>query len=254
MNNFKERMRSGEILLGTAIETPEPDVAELMGILGFDWFWIDMEHCPLDVKDVQTILQAMGRSETATLVRVPWNDPVYIKRALDLGPTGIIVPWVNSEEEAKKAVMACRYPPEGIRGCGPRRPVWYKDFTEYVREANENVVVVVQIETKDAIRNLREIISVPGVDGTMVGPGDLSASLGHLGYPNDPEVLSAIKTIVDAHKGTTVCPGMASNPVDAEKHIEMGFRLVNVGSDLGFMRTAATETLSRLRNYLKESR
>ncbi|MEM3465286.1 MAG: aldolase/citrate lyase family protein [Candidatus Jordarchaeales archaeon] len=240
--------------MGTAIETPEPDVAELMGTLGFDWFWIDMEHCPLDIKDVQTILQAMGRSETAALVRVPWNDPVYIKRALDVGPTGVIVPWVNSEEEARKAVMACRYPPEGIRGCGPRRPSWYEDFTKYVREANENVVLVVQIETRDAIRNLKEILSVPGIDGTIVGPADLSASLGHLGYPNDPEVLDAIKTIVDTHRGTTVCPGIASNPDDAEKHIEMGFRLVNIGSDLDFMKRSAMESLRRLRNYLKTRR
>lgn len=251
MASFKERMRSKDVLIGAMIETPEPDVAELMGTLGFDWFWIDMEHCPLDFKHVQTILQAIGKSEAASLVRVPWNDPVYIKRALDLGPSGVIVPWVNSEEEARKAVIACKYPPEGIRGCGPRRPTWYKDFTKYVREANEEVVIVVQIETNDAIRNLRKILSVPGVDGTMVGPADLSASLGHLGYLKDPEVLDAIKVIVDTHKGTPVCPGIASNPEDAEKHIEMGFRLLNVGSDLGFMTAAATETLRRLRNYLK---
>ncbi len=251
MRSFKERMRSGEVLIGVVVETPEPDVAELMGTLGFDWFWIDMEHCPLDFKDVQTILQAIGRCEAATLVRVPWNDPVYIKRALDLGPTGVIVPWVNNGEEARKAVVACKYPPEGIRGCGPRRPTLYKGFTEYVREANENMVVVVQIETGDAVRNLREIVSVPGVDGTIVGPADLSASLGCLGYPNDPEVAEAIRLVADAHRGAKVCPGIASNPNDAEKHIELGFRLVNVGSDLGLMKMAATETLRRIRDYLK---
>jgi len=251
MDGFKERMKGGDVLIGSVIETPEPDVAELMGTIGFDWFWIDMEHCPLDVKHVQTILQALGRSETATLVRVPWNDPVYVKRVLDLGPTGVIIPWINNVEEARKAVMACKYPPEGVRGCGPRRPTWYRDFTNYVREANENVVVVVQIETADAVRNLMEIISVPGVDGTIVGPADLSASLGHLGYPDNPEVLDAIKTIVDMHRGTAVCPGIASNPEDAERHIEMGFRLVNIGSDLGFMKIAAANALNKVRNYLK---
>lgn len=146
--------------------------------------------------------------------------------------------------------MACMYPPDWIRGCGPRRAILNKDFTDYVTKANENVVVVVQIETKEAIGNLNGIVSVPGVDGTIVGPADLSASLGHLGYPNDPEVHKAIRLIVDTHKGTKVCPGIASNPNDAERHIEMGFRLVNVGSDLGFMKTA-TETLLRIRNYLK---
>lgn len=250
MSSFKERMGSGEVLIGAMIETPEPDLAELMGTLGFDWFWIDMEHCPLDFKDVQTILQVVRGSEAATLVRVPWNDPVYIKRALDLGPTGVIVPWVNNRDEALKAVMACKYPPDGIRGCGPRRPVWYMGFTEYVRKANENVVVVVQIETGDALRNLSEILSVPGVDGTMVGPADLSASLGCLGYPDEPDVVEAIKRVADAHRGTKVCPGIASNPRDAERHIELGFRLVNVGSDLGFMRMAAEETLKRIRGSL----
>jgi len=251
MESFKERMRSKEVLIGAAIETPEPDIAELMGTFGFDWFWIDMEHCPLEIKDVQTILQAMGRSKTATLVRVPWNDPVHIKRVLDLGPTGVIVPWVNNQEEAGKAVIACRYPLEGIRGCGPRRPVWYRDFTEYVTKANEEVVVVVQIETREAIGNLKEILSTPGIDGTIVGPADLSASLGHLGYPKHPEALEAIRQIVDTHRGTRVCPGIASNPDDAREHIEMGFRLVNVGSDLGFMQMAATETLQKIRKYIE---
>lgn len=251
MSSFKERMRSGEVLIGAMIETPEPDVAELMGTLGFDWFWIDMEHCPLDFKDVQTILQAVGKSEAATLVRVPWNDPVYIKRALDLGPTGVIVPWVNSRDEAVKSVAACKYPPDGIRGCGPRRPLWYRGFTQYVREANESVVVVVQIETVDALKNLSEILSVPGVDGTIVGPADLSASLGYLGYPDEPRVVEAIRHVAEMHKGTNICPGIASNPKDAEKHIELGFRLLNVGSDLGFMRMAASETLKRVREWLE---
>jgi len=115
-------------LIGGAITTPEPDVAELLGMLGFDWLWIDMEHCPLDFKDAETILQALGGSTSAPIIRVPWNDPVYIKRTLDLGPAGVIVPWVNSREEAEAAVRACLYPPEGIRGCGPRRAAprrWY---------------------------------------------------------------------------------------------------------------------------------
>ncbi|MBO3753933.1 MAG: 2,4-dihydroxyhept-2-ene-1,7-dioic acid aldolase [Candidatus Brockarchaeota archaeon] len=250
MSSFKERMRSEDVLIGAMIETPEPDVAELMGTLGFDWFWIDMEHCPLDFKHVQTILQAIGKSEAASLVRVPWNDPVYIKRALDLWPTGVIVPWVNSRDEAVKAVSACKYPPEGIRGCGPRRPVWYRSFTEYVREANESVVIIVQIETVDALKNLSEILSVPGIDGTMVGPADLSASLGYLGYPDKPEVVEVIRHVAEMHRGTNVCPGIASNPKDAEKHIKLGFRLLNVSSDLGFMRMAAVETLKQIREFL----
>jgi len=252
MMDFKERMKSGEVLLGAAIETPEPDIAEFMSTLGFDWFWIDMEHCPLDIKDVQTIMQVIGRSDVTPIVRVPWNHPVYIKRVLDVGAAGVIVPWVNDERDAEAAVRACRYPPNGIRGCGPRRPIWYEDFKKYVTEADGRVIVIVQIETREAIRNLRRILSTPGVDGTMVGPVDLSASLGHLGEPGNPEVQRAIKSIAEAHKGTDVCPGIASDPWNAQRHIEMGFRLVNVGSDMRFIEIAARETLRRLRRFLEE--
>ena len=132
MMDFKERMKSGKVLLGAAIETPEPDIAEFMSTLGFDWFWIDMEHCPLDIKDVQTIMQVIGRSDVTPIVRVPWNDPVYIKRVLDVGAVGVIVPWINDERDSEADVRACRYTPHGIRGCGPRRPVWYEDFKKYV--------------------------------------------------------------------------------------------------------------------------
>lgn len=252
-NSFKERLRKGEVLIGAAIETPEPDIAELMGMFGFDWFWIDMEHAPLEIKEVQTILQAMGRSETAPIVRVPWNDPVYVKRVLDLGAAGVIIPWVNSEAEAKAAVSACMYPPKGIRGCGPRRASWGTEFSEYVERANENVTVIVQLETRKAMKNLGRILSVSDVDGTMIGPADLSASLGFPGHPENPVVQNAIKKILRGHVGSRVAPGIASIPQDARKHIEMGFRLVNVGSDLGFMESAAVETLKGLHEFVKKN-
>ncbi|TLN05396.1 4-hydroxy-2-oxo-heptane-1,7-dioate aldolase, partial [bacterium] len=227
--------------------------AELMGMFGFDWFWIDMEHAPLEIKEVQTILQAMGKSETAPIVRVPWNDPIHLKRVLDLGPAGVIVPWVNSEAEAKAAVRACMYPPKGIRGCGPRRASWGTGFSEYVERANENVTVIVQLESRKAMANLGRILSVSGVNGTMIGPADLSASLGFPGHPDNSVVQSAIKDILKRHTGSSVSPGIASSPQDARKHIEMGFKLVNVGSDMGFMESAAVETLNELQGFLRRN-
>ncbi|MCX8171878.1 MAG: aldolase/citrate lyase family protein, partial [Candidatus Bathyarchaeota archaeon] len=171
---FKDRLKGGELLLGTILSTPEPDIAEFMSTLGFDWFWIDMEHCPIEIKSVQTILQAIRGSRAASLVRVPWNDPVYIKRVLDLGPDGVIIPWVNSKSDAENAVKYCRYPPKGIRGCGPRRPIWFRGFTEYVTKADEELVIIVQIETREAVENARNIVSVEGLDATIIGPADLS--------------------------------------------------------------------------------
>jgi len=245
--NFKVRLRSGEVLLGAVLSTPEPDIAEFMSTLGFDWFWIDMEHCPLEIKSVQTILQAIRGSGVASLVRVPWNDPVHIKMVLDLGPDGVIIPWVNSRIDAENAVKYCMYPPRGIRGCGPRRPTWFRVFTEYVTKANEEIVIVAQIETKEAVENIKEIISVKGLDATMVGPADLSASLGFLGRPESPKVYEAIEKVLAAHEGANVVPGIASTPESVEKHIGMGFKLVSVGGDLGFIAIGAKEALRKIR-------
>ncbi|MEM1989603.1 MAG: aldolase/citrate lyase family protein [Candidatus Bathyarchaeia archaeon] len=244
---FKVRLKSGEPLLGTVISTPEPDIAEFMSTLGFDWFWIDMEHCPLEIKSVQTILQAIRGSDVASLVRVPWNDPVYIKRVLDLGPDGVIIPWVNSRTDAENAIRYCMYPPKGIRGCGPRRPVWFRVFTEYVTRADEEVVIVTQIETREALENIRGILSVKGLDATMIGPADLSASLGFLGNPKSPVVTEAIKRILEAHKGTDVVPGIFSSADDAGKYLEMGFKLICIGSDLDFLARGAKEALNKIK-------
>ncbi|OYT65264.1 4-hydroxy-2-oxo-heptane-1,7-dioate aldolase [Candidatus Bathyarchaeota archaeon ex4484_205] len=248
---LKDRLRSGEILLGACIETPEPDYAEVMGLIGFDWLWIDMEHCPFSIKDVETTLQALQSTDAGILVRVPWNDFVYIKRVLDLGPDGVIVPWINSSREAEEAVEACRYPPEGIRGCGPRRVAWRRGFEEYVKNANKEVVVVLQIETGEAVRNLDEILKVDGVDATFIGPADLSANLGHIGELDNTEVLETIREVLRRHEGKEICPGIAATPGSAQRYIEMGFRLVSVGSDLGFMRMKAEEILRKLRSLLK---
>lgn len=244
---FKSRLKTNETLLGAAISTPEPDIAEFMSTLGFDWFWIDMEHCPLEIKSVQTILQAIRGSGVASLVRVPWNDPVYIKRVLDLGPDGVIIPWINNKIDAENAVKYCMYPPRGIRGCGPRRPTWFRDFTEYVTKANDEIVIVAQIETKEAVENVREIISTEGLDATIIGPADLSASLGFLGHPESAVVARAIKSILEAHKGSNVVPGIASGINHVEKYLRMGFKLICVGSDLDFLAMGAREVLRRIK-------
>ncbi|MEM1607597.1 MAG: aldolase/citrate lyase family protein [Candidatus Bathyarchaeia archaeon] len=244
---FKDRLKGGEPLLGAVISTPEPDIAEFMSTLGFDWFWIDMEHCPLEIKSVQTILQAIRGSGVASLVRVPWNDPVYIKRVLDLGPDGVIIPWVNNRVEAENAVKYCMYPPKGIRGCGPRRPVWFRGFTEYVTKADEEVVIAVQIETKEAVEKIKDIVSVKGLDATIIGPADLSASLGFLGHPENPAVAEAIRTVLEAHKGTSVTPGIFSGINNVERYLEMGFKLICVGSDLDFLAAGAKEALRKVK-------
>jgi len=248
-NLVKEKLKREEAVIGAAITIPSPDIAEMLSNLGFDWLFIDMEHAPLDVKDVQLILQVIESSDVTPIVRVPWNDPVVIKRALDVGAMGIIVPWVNSREEAEMAVKACKYPPKGIRGCGPRRAAKYGlETLSYLKSADEEIVVVVQIETVKAVESIKEILSVDGVDATFVGPMDLSASLGHLGNPDHPEVKEAIRTIIKAHSGTKVAPGIASSLGKVEEHLRMGFKFLNVTSDCDLITRGGREVVE----YVKE--
>ena len=249
-NYVKEKLKRGKIAIGAAITIPHPDIAEMIANLGFDWLFIDMEHAPLEVKDVQTILQAVEYTEVTPIVRVPWNDPVVIKRVLDVGAMGIIVPWVNSKEEAIKVVKACKYPPEGIRGCGPRRAALYGlETQEYLKRIDKELLIVIQIETKKAVENINDILSVKGIDATLVGPMDLSASYGFLGQPNHPKVKEIIKRIADAHKGTNVVPGIASSINNVREHVEMGYKFINVTSDCDLIMSQGKNILKMLRDW-----
>ena len=252
-NPLKEKLRNKDVALGVAVTIPCPEVAEALAHIGFDWLFIDMEHAPLELTDVKLILQAVAGTNTVPVVRVPWNDFVVIKRVLDLGVLNIIVPWMNSHKEAEEAVKACKYPPEGIRGCGPLRASLYGLKTkEYLEKANSEVAVIVQIETAKAVQNINEILSVKGVDATFVGPMDLSASLGYLGNPQHPEVKAAIEKIAKAHENTKVCPGIASSIEQLKEHLELGYRFINIGSDIGLITGGARKLLESAKNILKE--
>ncbi len=252
-NPLKEKLSMGEPAFGAAISVPCMDVAEALASLGFDWLFIDMEHAPLGFRDVQNILQAVEHTGATPVVRVPWNDPVYVKRVLDLGVYNVIIPWVNSREEAEAAVRACRYPPRGIRGCGPRRASLYGlKMREYLESADSEVMVIVQVETVKAVKNLKDILSVEGVGATLVGPADLSASLGFLGQLDRPEVKETIRKIAEAHAGTGVIPGIATSPSGAVEYLEMGFRLLSVGGDIGFMIDSGRRVLEKLKSLKKK--
>ncbi len=250
-NLLKEKLKRGEVAIGAAITIPNPDVAEILANLGFDWLFIDMEHAPIDVKDVQMILQAIEYTNVTPIVRVPWNDPVIIKRVLDLGAMGIIVPWVNTKDEAIKAVSACKYPPKGIRGCGPRRAALYGlKLKEYLAKADEEILVIVQIETKEAVNNLKEILTVEDLDATFVGPMDLSASYGLLGQPNHPKIKEIIRYIAECHRGTGVIPGIASSPTNVEEHIKLGYKLINVTSDCSLLIEGGSKIVKNIKKLL----
>lgn len=237
-NSLKAKMKRGEVAIGTTVSIGHPDVAETLGGIGYDWILIDTEHAPLEVGTVQALIQSMSGSKSVPIVRVAWNDIVMIKRALDIGAYGIIVPWVNTREEAERAVKAIRYPPKGLRGFGPRRAALFDP--SYVKSAEKELVLGVQIETKTALENLDEILSVEGIDAAVIGPADLSYSLGILMQYDSPKFNAALdKVVAAANKHKVVAGFLAVDNV--ERRVKQGFTWLNVSADLGLLKSAAAK-------------
>ena len=243
-NPLKAKLKQGKPAYGIGLSIGHPDVAEIIGKLGYDWAFIDTEHSPMDVADVQVLLQAMSSSSTVPIVRVAWNDMVMIKKALDIGAYGIIVPWVNSREEALRAVQAVKYPPEGLRGWGPRRAAL--GDPDYAKTANDEILLCVQIETQQAVDHIDEILSVPGVDAVMIGPNDLSLSLGVFTQWESPKFKDAIAKIRDSCIRNGVAPGIVAIN-DVEKRLEEGFRFFQVTQDTMLLSNYGAEVLRRCR-------
>ena len=210
VERFRQRMREGKICVGTSVQVADPLVSEVAAQAGNDVIWIEMEHSHLDLADLMGHIMALRGTPAAPLVRVSWNDPVRIKPILDMAPAGIVVPMVRSAAEARQAVQACRYPPEGIRGFGPIRNMYGMDsMAEYLEVAAEQIMVFVQIEHIDAVNCLDEILATPGLDGIVLGRNDLSGSMGKLGQHSDPEVLDAIDTVFARARQTELFIGVS---------------------------------------------
>jgi 2-dehydro-3-deoxyglucarate aldolase/4-hydroxy-2-oxoheptanedioate aldolase len=247
-HSFRSRLGAGELLVGTIVTLAAPEVAEILAGAGFDWLFIDGEHGPLDARDAQALLQAAD-GRCPSLIRVPVGEEVWIKKALDVGAAGVIAPQVQSAEDAERIVRLCKYPPEGSRGVGVARAHGYgRRFREYVDRANEEVAVVLQAEHVAAVRNIRSIVSVPGIDAILLGPYDLSASLGKPGQVSDPEVQQAIATIRESCLKAGVKLGaFAADARTARSFVEQGFTLIAVGIDSLFLMSAAGDTLASTR-------
>ena len=232
-NRFKAALAGDDVLIGLWSTLCSNIVAEIVGDSGFDWILIDTEHSPNELPQVVSQLQALAPSPTAPIVRPAWNDAVLIKRLLDSGVNSLLIPFVQNAEEAQAAVAATRYPPAGIRGVtGSGRAARYGRVKAYLHSAADEIAVIVQIETGEALANLEAIAAVDGVDAVFIGPSDLSASLGHLGNPSHPEVQAALKQgvtqLVEMGKPAGI---LAFNRDDALRYIDWGVRFVAVGSD-----------------------
>jgi 2-keto-3-deoxy-L-rhamnonate aldolase RhmA len=250
-NLLKEKLNTGKPIVGTFVGLGHPDVTEWLSRLGFDWLLLDAEHGPLDFEKLQQMMQSMNGTDCVPIVRPQWNDPVIIKRVLDMGAYGVLIPWVNSKREAENAVRACKYPPEGIRGYGPRRAAMLDK--DYYKTANTELLVAVQIETLEALDNLDEILSVSGVDACYVGPYDLSSNMG-LGIPprwSDSRYLSALDKVLAAATRHGKAAGMFTTLENIEWALEKGFRFNTVDDADAFLVRGAQMALEKARGWKK---
>jgi 2-keto-3-deoxy-L-rhamnonate aldolase RhmA len=241
-NQLKTQLDEGRTTYGAWITLSHPAISEYLATIGFDWFVFDQEHSPLDVDTTQVMMQASRASDVTPLVRVAWNDPVRIKKALDIGAHGLVIPMVSSAADAELAVAACRYPPAGIRGAGPSRMLMTDP--DYVATANEEVMVIVQIESRDAVENAADILAVEGVDAFFLGPVDLSYSLGRRGDVSHADVQQAIDRVREAAAAAGVAGGIwqGAGKTIPERAAE-GWKMIAVGFDAGFLTAGAREAL-----------
>jgi len=244
ISNLRRRLQQGELLLGTIVTLNSSEVTELLAEVGFDWLFLDAEHAPLEASGLQAMLQAAGQ-KVACVIRVPALDEAAIKHALDSGAGGVIVPQVHSAEQAAHAVQWARYPPAGTRGLGFARAQHYGfQITEYLQQANEQTLVVIQAESAEAVRNIEAIVRVPGLDAVLIGPYDLSASLGQPGDLDHPDVRQAIARITHACQGAGMPLGIFGLTAAAVRpYMAQGFRLIVVGVDTLLLGQAARELL-----------
>lgn len=248
-NKFKAGLIARNLQIGLWSTLGSNIVAEVIGHSGFDWVVLDTEHSPNEIPDLVSQMQAMARGTASIVVRPAWNDKVLIKRVLDMGAQSLVIPFVQNAEEAKAAVAATRYPPDGIRGVtGSGRAAQYGYIEDYLHVAGNEIAVIVQIETGDALKEIEAIANVEGVDGVFIGPADLSASMGYIGNQHHEEVQNALKTAAEKLKALNKAAGiLAFDPDDIKRYIEWGYTFVAVGSDLSILRNGAQQLAQQYR-------
>jgi len=248
-NAFKQALAKGERQVGLWSGLASPIVAEILAGAGFDWIVIDGEHGPNDITTLLPQLQAMRGGTAEPVFRVPWNDAVIIKRALDVGARSLLVPFIQNAEEARRAVAAARYPPLGIRGVavGPRAND-YGRIQSYHRNAHLDTCVLLQVETRAALKEIEAIAAIDGVDGIFIGPSDLAADFGHLANPMHPDVQAAIKDAAQRIRAAGKSAGtLSGNADDVERLFDLGFNFTATGSDAGILARGAENLAARFR-------
>ena len=236
-NRFKHAIAAGQLQIGLWCSLCSNIAADIVRDSGFDWVLLDTEHSPNEIPDLVAQLQAGEGGQATPIVRPAWNDTVIIKRCLDIGAQTLLIPYVQNAEEARRAVEAVRYPPAGVRGVAvASRASRFGRVTDYLKKANAEQCLLVQVETRSAMEQLEAIAGVEGVDGVFIGPSDLSASLGHIGNPAHPEVQKALEDAVRRLKAVGKPAGiLTSNEDEVRRYISWGYTFVAVGPDVGLL-------------------
>lgn len=248
-NAFKAALRDGRRQVGIWSTLSHHIAAEILAGAGFDWILLDTEHAPNELPMIQNQLQAVVGGTATPIVRPAWSDMVLVKRYLDIGAQTLLFPYVQNAQEARNAVAYTRYPPEGVRGfCGVARATGYGRVQSYHSHASDEICVLVQVETRAALSQIESIAAVEGVDGIFIGPGDLSADMGHLADPRHADVWEAIENAVGRIRKTGKAPGIFAGEADVQRCFDMGFTFVSVGNDAGILARAADRLAEKFRN------
>ena len=238
---IKQILKEGGVSIGSWMSMAHVSIAEILASSGFDWVVIETEHTAIDVSEVLRLLIAIEGRGAVPLVRLAWVDPIQAKAVMDSGAAGVIVPMVNSKADAELAVKSIKYPPLGFRGVGLARAQGYGvTFKEYMAAANQDSLLILQIEHIDAVQNIEEILSAPGIDGTFIGPYDLSSSMGLAGQLNHPEVQAAQQRVLEATKAHGLAPGIHlvhpdTAAEDLRRCVGLGYRFIALGTDILFL-------------------
>jgi 2-keto-3-deoxy-L-rhamnonate aldolase RhmA len=245
-NAFKHAIAAGKLQIGLWCSLCSNIAADIVSDSGFDWLLLDTEHSPNEIPDLLAQLQAVRGGTATPIIRPAWNDPVLIKRVLDIGAQTVLLPYVQNPDEAQRAVASVRYPPAGIRGvAAASRASRYGRVAGYLKNADAEICTLVQVETRTALDQLEAIATVDGVDGVFIGPSDLSASFGHVGNPQHPEMQKVLEDAVTRLKKVGKPAGiLTGNEEEARRYIGWGYTFVAVGADVGLLARGA-DTLAK---------
>ncbi|MEE9595465.1 MAG: aldolase/citrate lyase family protein [Acidiferrobacterales bacterium] len=238
---IKQSLKDGKVSIGSWMSMAHVSIAEILALAGYDWVVVETEHTAIDVSEVLRLIVAIEGRGAIPLVRLAWNDPIQTKAVMDSGAAGVLVPMVNSKADAELAVSSVKYPPLGSRGVGLARAQGYGvTLDEYVRNANDHSLLMVQIEHIEGVRNIDQILSVSGIDGTFIGPYDLSLSMGLAGQLRHADVKAAKRRVLEATKTRGLVPGIHlvhpdTAVEDLKECVELGYRFIALGTDILFL-------------------